>query len=177
VGVGIRLPPLSAGERHQMSHEWIAPISLADVVWPSLILEGRLLSVFPISAGLVVEWLVLYFGGFGLSWKKSIVVDLVMNAVSSTVGVFLIPILGVVWELFPGSLINWIFHVGTFNPVAWIATFLFSACASTAIEAVVVRKGFKIPLDWKRFWMLFGANAVSTAIAFVSLWTHPPQFG
>jgi hypothetical protein len=160
-----------------MIFDWIAPIFAADVIWPSLILERRLLCALPISAGLVAEWVALFFGGFGLSWKKTIVVDLVMNTVSSIVGIFLIPILGIVWEIFPGSLIYWIFQVGTFNPVTWLATFLLSTCASTAIEAVVIGRGFKIPLDWKRFWILFAANAVSTAIAFVSLWIHPPRLG
>jgi hypothetical protein len=159
----------------QMTHQWMSTTFLADVVWPSLVLEMRLLSFLPISAGLVAEWLVLYFGGFGLSWSKAAVVDLVMNAVSSVIGIFLIPVLGLVWELGPGSLINWAFHVGTFNLASWIATFLLSVCASTAIEAAVVRWGFKIPLGQRRFWILCGANALSTGIAFASLWIRPPR--
>lgn len=152
------------------------PISLADVVWPALYLESRLLSVLPISAGLIAEWLFLYFGGFGLSWKKAITVDVVMNTISSVAGIVLIPTLGLLWELGPGALVNRIFNVGTFNPVSWIATFMLSVGASTAIEAAVVRWGFKIPLGWRRFWVLFGANALSAGIAFASLWIHPPQF-
>jgi hypothetical protein len=158
-----------------MNHPEAIPLLLADVVWPSLILEGRLLSVLPISAGLIAEWFALYFGGFGLSWKKAIIVDLVMNTVSSVCGIVLIPVLGLVWEFGPGSLVNRIFNVGTFNPASWAATFLFSAAASTSIEAAVVRWGFRIPLGWRRFWILCGANAVSTGIAFASLWMHPPQ--
>jgi len=125
---------------------------------------------------LVAEWLVLYFGGFGLSWKKAIIVDLVMNAVSSVCGIVLIPVLGLIWEFGPGSLINSAFKAGTFNPASWAATFLFSVCASTAIEAAVVRWGFKIPLGWRRLGFLCGANALSTSIALVSLFINPPHF-
>jgi hypothetical protein len=152
------------------------PLLLADVVWPALYLEGRLFSVLPISVGLVAEWLFLYFGGFGLSWKKAIIVDVVMNTVSSVAGIVLIPVLGLLWEIGPGMVVNRVFNVGTFNPISWIATYLLSACASTAIEASVVKWGFKIPLGQKRFWILFGANAVSTGIAFASFLIHPPQF-
>jgi hypothetical protein len=159
-----------------MSYNPSMPILLADVVWPALYLENRLLSVLPISVGLIAEWIFLFFGGFGLSWKKSIIVDVVMNTVSSVVGIALIPALGLLWELGPGSLVNHIFNVGTFNPVSWIATFMIAVSASTAIEAAVVRWAFKIPLGWNRFWVLCGANAISTGIAFASLWIHPPQF-
>jgi len=160
----------------EMSLTQTIPLLLADVVWPALYLENRLLSVLPISIGLIAEWLFLYFGGFGLSWKKATIVDVVMNTVSSVAGIALIPALGLLWEFGPGSLVNRIFNVGTFNPVSWVATFMLSVGASTAIEAVVVRWGFKIPLGWRRFWVLCGANALSTGIALASLWIHPPQF-
>jgi hypothetical protein len=151
----------------------LTPHLLADMVWPALVLESRLLSVAPIAAGLAVEWLVLYFGGFGLSWKKATVVDVVMNAASSIIGIFFLPILGFIWEFFPGALVYKVLHTGTFNPITWIATFFLSVGGSTLIEAGVVRWAFKIPLGLKRFGMLSLANFVSTAIAFVSLWIHP----
>jgi hypothetical protein len=160
----------------EMSNAWTMPLLFADVVWPSLFLEQHLLSVLPISVGLVAEWLILYFGGFGLSWKKAVVVDLVMNTVSSIAGIFLIPVLGLAWEFGPGRLINRTFNVGTFNVASWTATLLFSTGASTAIESAVVRWGFKIPLGWRRFWMLCAANAISTGIAMASLWIHPPKY-
>jgi hypothetical protein len=159
-----------------MNLTYLAPQLTADLVWPALVLESRLLSVAPIAAGLVVEWLVLYFGGFGFSWKKAIVVDVVMNTASSIIGIFLLPILGVIWEFFPGTLIYKALHTGTFNPITWIAAFFLSVGGSTVIEAAVVKFAFKIPLGWKRFGLLSLANFLSTAIAFVSLWTHPPTY-
>jgi hypothetical protein len=147
----------------------------ADVVWPALVLEQRILSVLPITAGLIVEWLALYFGGFGLSWKKAAIVDVVMNAVSSGVGIILIPALGFAWELGPGQVLYRAFNVGTFNPATWVVTFVIAVFAATVIEASVVRWGFKIPLDRRRFSILCAANSASVAIAFASIWINPPR--
>ena len=151
------------------------PPLYADMVWPALLVEQRLLSVIPITAGLIVEWLALRFGGFGLSWKKAVLVDVVMNAASTVVGIVLIPALGFGWEYFPGLVLYKFFNVGTFNPGTWAATFVIAVLATTAIEAAVVRWGFKVPLGQRRFWILCAANCVSVAIAFASLWIHPPK--
>jgi hypothetical protein len=151
-----------------------APALLADVVWPALILEQRLLSAIPIIAGLLTEWLALRLGGFGLSWKRAAVVDVVMNLVSTAAGVPLIPLLGLAWEIFPGLVMYRFLNIGTFNPGTWVATFLMATLATTAVEAAVVKWGFKIALGWRRFGILGLANTLSVAIAFVSLWLRPP---
>ena len=148
---------------------------LADVVWPALLLEQRMLSVVPIVSGLIVEWLALWLGGFGLTWKKAALVDVVMNAASALIGIFLIPLLGMGWEYFPAQIIEKAFNIGTFSQINWLATFVLTVFATTLIEAGVVRWGFRVALGIRRFWILFGANAVSVGIAFVSVMLHPPQ--
>ncbi len=147
----------------------------ADMVWPALVLEQRLLSAIPIASGLITEWLALRFGGFGLSWRKAAVVDVVMNAVSTVAGIPLIPLLGLAWEVFPGQVLNKFFNVGTFNRGTWIATFIMATVATTGIEAAVVRWGFKIALGKWRLAVLCLANTLSVGIAFASLWLHPPR--
>jgi len=87
----------------------------------------------------------LRFGGFGLSWKRSAVIAVVMNAVS-TAGVVLIPALGFAWELLPGLVVNRVLALGRPNPITWTATLLTTARATTAIEAWVVSGGFKVAL-------------------------------
>jgi hypothetical protein len=149
-------------------------VVLADMVWPALVLEQRLISVVPISVGLVVEWLALRFG-FGLSWKRAALVDIVMNLASTVAGIPLIPLLGLAWEVFPGLVLYKVFNIGTFNPGTWAATFLIATLATVAVEAAVVRWGFKIALSRYRFGILCAANAASVAIAFGSLWLHPPR--
>jgi len=46
------------------------PVLTADLVWPALLLEQRMIAVLPIATGLLAEWLVLWLCGFGLTWKK-----------------------------------------------------------------------------------------------------------
>jgi hypothetical protein len=138
-------------------------------------LEQRLLSVIPIAIGLVVEWLALWLGGFGLSWKRAGIVDIGMNAVSTVVGIVLIPALGFAWELFPGSIIYPILHVGTFNPVTWGATLVLAVVATTLVEFATVRWAFRIRLNIRRFAIILAANGASVGIAFWSLWRHPPK--
>jgi hypothetical protein len=148
---------------------------IADMVWPALVLERRILSVLPITVGLVVEWLALWLGGFGLPWRKAAAVDLVMNTASTGAGILALPLLGFLWEIFPGLLLFKVFHVGTFNPGTWLATLAIAILATTAIEATVLRWGFEIVLGSRRLLVLCAANVVSVAIAFASLWTNPPK--
>jgi hypothetical protein len=124
-----------------MPPAWPTQPILADMVWPALILEQRILSVLPIAAGLAVEWLVLWRADFGLSWKRAAVVDLAMNTVSTGAGIVTIPVLGFLWEIFPGLVIYKLFNIGTFNPGTWLATFVMAVLATTSIEAGVVRWG------------------------------------
>jgi hypothetical protein len=152
---------------------WNSLNGVADLVWPALVLEQRMLSVVPIVAGLIVEWLALWLGGFGLRWKKAAVVDVVMNATSALIGIFLIPALGMGWEYGPGQLVHRLIPIGMTFQIDWLAAFVIAVAVTTAIEACVVRWGFRIPLGLRRFSILFGANAVSVGFAFVSVMMHP----
>ena len=145
---------------------------LADVVWPSLLLEGRLSTVAAIVIGLFVELIALR-GFFGLHWRRAAVVDVAMNAASTLLGLVLIPLSGFLWEIFPGSLIYKIFNWGTFNPVTWTASVLLAALVNTAVESQVIRYGFKIKVTKARFWILFVANLVSVGFAIASLLISP----
>jgi hypothetical protein len=154
----------------------VSASALADVVWPALIIEQRLLSAIPIIVGLIAEWVALRFGGFGLSWKKAALVDIVMNAVSTIAGIPIIPLLGIIWEVFPGAILYKFFNLGTFNPSTWIATFVIATATTTGIEAAVVRWGFKVAMDKWRLSVLCLANSLSVGIAFASLWLYPMRW-
>ncbi len=163
-------------------NEWMwfgqLPVSsmIADLVWPALLVEQRLLGVIPIMAGLIAEWIALYFGGFELTWKRALVVDIVMNLVSSVIGIFLLPAMGFMWELFPGIILQKALHYGTFNPVTWSGTFLIAILATSAVEGAVMNWGFKILFSRRRIIILCLANTVSVGFAYASLWIHPPRF-
>jgi hypothetical protein len=138
-----------------------------------LALVQRMLSVVPIVGGLIVEWLALWLGGFGLTWKKAAIVDVVMNAVSALIGIFLIPALGMGWQYGPGQWIEKFIPIGMTFQIDWLAAFVIAVCANTVIEAAVVRWGFRIALGVRRFAILLGANAVSVGMAFVSVMLDP----
>jgi hypothetical protein len=148
---------------------------LADMVWPALLLEGRILTWWAILAGLGIEYFFVR-GITNLSFSRAAVADIAMNAGSTLLGILLIPIAGIIWELFPGLIIYKLFDIGTFNPGTWIATILMAATINTFIERFVLRKLFKQPVARKRdFWLLFMGNAISIAIAFGSIIYSPPK--
>jgi hypothetical protein len=144
----------------------------ADVVWPALYLETRLATWWSVSIGLLVELLVIW-RAFALEIKKALLVDLVANAASVLLGIIFIPLAGMVWEIFPGLVFYKVFNVGTFNPTTWAATCIFAVAINAALEWAVIQKGFKLPIGKRGFWILAGANAVSVAVAFGSLFVFP----
>jgi hypothetical protein len=146
----------------------------ADVVWPALFLEQRLFSWWAIGLGLFVEFFFVR-RLTTLSFRMCIVADLSMNAGSALLGAFLIPLAGIGWELFPGTLIYKVFNVGTFNPGTWLATFLFSVLINGVLEWLVLRFAFRQKIGRKGFWWLCFANSLSVGLAFGSLFVRPPQ--
>lgn len=147
---------------------------LADVVWPALFLEMRLLAWWAVAAGLIVElFFVRWLTAF--AWGKSIVADIAMNAASSLLGVFLIPLAGIAWEFFPGILIYKLLEIGTFNPGTWAATFLMAVFINSGLETAVLCYGFKQKPFTRFFWWLALANSMSVALAFASLLRSFPR--
>jgi hypothetical protein len=147
---------------------------LANVIWPAAFLANRLLSVWIISAGLLVEyffvWRVTPLG----AWR-SIVADVAMNAASTVLGIILIPLAGIAWEFFPGQFIYEWLKVGTFNPGTWAMTFCMAVLINGALEVGVLRIVFQQPTDAGLFWWLCLANAVSVGIAMGSFLIYPAR--
>lgn len=139
-----------------------------DVVWPALVLEQQLLSVVPIGLGLIVEWLALWQGGFGLACKRAALASMTMNAFSTLLGILLVPIAGIGWDVLLGSLVYSI--LGT--PGMWVTTGIVAVLLNTVIEAGVLYLGFKVCLDRRRVGILGAANCASVAIA---LLLRPPS--
>lgn len=146
---------------------FIPSAAFANVVWPALELTDSLLWWWPIAVGLVIEFVFIKWL-FKLSFAKASVAVVVANTASTIGGVVLIPLAGFAWELFPGSVINWTFNWGTFNPVTWAATFFLGCLINGLIERLVYLKWF-VPVfkiwSMKFLWLLV-ANSVSVGIAF-----------
>jgi hypothetical protein len=151
---------------------FIALPATADMVWPALYLETRIFTWWTIGVGLLVEFFFVR-RLFDLNVRKAAIATATANAVSAVLGVPLIPIAGIIWELFPGSLymgpLNW----GTFNPITWGATFLLACFVTSVIEALVYKHGFKYRVSRRTFGWLILANSISVGVAFASLFVFP----
>ena len=101
------------------------------------------------------------------------IATLAANAVSTVIGLPLVPILGIGWEGVAAFTYMKILNWGTFNPITWLATYVLASLANTVIEALVYRKGFKLTVGRREFWWIFAANALSVGIAFSSLLFFP----
>jgi hypothetical protein len=133
---------------------------LADVVWPALDLESRLVTVSVF---------------LGLSTWRSLLATFVMNAVSTAVGIVLLPVLGFLWEVGPARAVHSTTGMGTYNPVTWGVTAVLAVLSNGGIEGIVLRAVFKVPMNGKRVAVLLLANAFSVGLALVSLHRYPVQ--
>ena len=151
-------------------------VAYANVVWPALYLESRLFSWWAIGIGLLVEFLFIKWL-FKLSTKKASIAAVSANTVSAVLGIVLIPLVGILWEVFPGTVIYWAFNWSTFSPVTWCATFIMGCLINAVLEGAVYKKwfvpGFKFRS--KAFLWLLAVNSLSVGAAFVSLWLNPVQ--
>jgi hypothetical protein len=137
-----------------------------------LFLEQKMLSIPVMVSGLLVEALVLRFW-FTMNWKRAFTASVVVNAISTVLGVLLIPLVGIGWEIFPGLVLYKALNMGTFNPITWSATFLLALGITTSIEVFCLRRLFRVPAG-KRTWLWWTlANAVTVGLAFASLAIQP----
>ncbi|KZN35211.1 hypothetical protein N480_19395 [Pseudoalteromonas luteoviolacea S2607] len=146
----------------------------ANMIWPALYLETRLFSWWAITLGLVIEYLFVR-KLYDVPIIKAVLATIGANLVSAVVGIVLIPLAGIVWEIFPGILFYKVLGMGTFNPITWTATFILACLVNLALEGLVYKKVFKLPFQFKSklsIWF-FLANTVSVGVAFASLFIVP----
>lgn len=146
--------------------------TLADVVWPALYVEQRMFSWWAIGLGILIEFLFVR-RLTTLNWRMCVVADVAMNAVSALLGLVLIPIGGLAWEVFPGGLLNHALHMGTFGPLGWGATFVVAVLINAELEALILRFAFRQKNLRQMFWWLCVANALSVGIAYASFAVAP----
>jgi len=146
----------------------------ADVVWPSLFLSERLFTWWIIGAGLIIEF-VFVVRLTQSTLTRAALMTCVMNAISASVGIFGIPLSGILWELAATITFMPLFNLGTFNPVTWFASCVLAALLNTLIETASLRLIFKVAWTKKLFWWLALANFITVGMAFVSITMSPPK--
>jgi len=147
----------------------------ADVLWPALVVEERLFSALPIAFGLAVEILVLWLF-LAMPWRRAASAGIAMNVASVSLGLALVPLSGLLWEVFPGIALFKLFNIGTFNPGTWVATFVLACGVNALVEAGVLRWAFGVAFSKRLLVILAVANAASVGIAYGSLWLRPAAY-
>lgn len=144
----------------------------ADVVWPALYLEVRQWSWWVIGFGLLAEFPFVKYA-FVLTNRCAAFATIVANGVSAILGVVLVPLAGIAWEVFPASLYMRALHWGTFNPITWIASVLLAVTINTVVEAAVYKHAFKFQFSRREWRLVVAANVVSVGAVFISLLIVP----
>ena len=106
---------------------------------------------------------------FSLPPAKALLADIAANTASALLGVVLIPLAGMGWEFFPGLILSKLFHIGTFNPIKWSATYVLACLINALLESYTLELLFKLPFTRKTFSWLVLANSISVGIAFANL--------
>lgn len=138
-------------------------VAKANMIWPSIYIVDQYYTWYIIAAGLLIELLAAKFF-LKVSWPKSALMVVVMNAISALAGLILIPLSGILLELLllPTG-------TGTFDLSHWIADYILVVLLNTCVEGLALKVIFKSPFK-TNFWWLFGANAISVIIcAFMPL--------
>ena len=138
-------------------------------MWPALYFEERLLSIWVILAGLVVEYFFVW-RLTDLGAVRSVLADVSMNTASTLLGLILIPYFGFVVGIVPGEIF------GTFHFTAWAATGLMAALLNAVIECLVLWKLFKQNISRRKLWWFFFANVLTVGLAFATFLYKPVQY-
>ena len=139
----------------------------ADIVWPSLYITKGMLSLKVILIGLIIELLFVKYCT-GIDWKKASLTAIIMNLISSGLGVILIPLSGLGSEL----VFDLAFHaydkfgIGTFHWSHWLSAYLLVIFINTLIESFYIKLALKFKLSKVLWWMMI-ANGISVFLCFL----------
>lgn len=142
----------------------VIPVSAsANIVWPSLYIAEGMHSWYVILCGILIE------GAFIKIFTKkpiftSLGLSVVMNAISTLVGIILIPFAGFFGAI-SLELLNevWPIFGGTFGNAQWVLGYIITVFANVLTEGLALKFTGKLKFT-KTFWWLLGANAISVII-------------
>jgi len=140
---------------------------LANVVWPSLYVAHYYYASWAIVFGFAIEWIAFRFW-LHFSWKKAFLASLVVNALSASLGLILMPLSGLAWELTGGRVLWHMGGIGTFNPVSWTVSWILAVLLNAVIEFWPLVWPFHVKRSWRLFGIVFLVNMASVAFAFVA---------
>ncbi|MBC7792890.1 MAG: hypothetical protein H7Z43_04220 [Clostridia bacterium] len=138
-----------------------------ELSWPSLMVEDTLFQWwwFVIPSLLVFKLLGVQLATHG-GWRKSALTALQASAISTLVGLLMLPVAGLAWEYVVGQYINSYARHG-YPIVTWCFTFVAAVVISALVDAEVVRRRgvtYRHALGW-----LALADTLTVAVSFVCL--------
>jgi len=136
--------------------------AFANLIWPEIVFTKRIVEWWIIAAGLVIEFLFLWWM-FRLPLWKTLVVVVVANAVSALIGFVLLPWLGYLRELLLSPL-----RLPTFRLPNLLTALVLLTAFNVLIEGLVYRYAFGLRFGRRNIVWLILANAASAAVMFVS---------
>lgn len=139
----------------------------ADAVWPSMYIAAGRVSISVIIVGLLIEiGFVKYFTK--VSWIKTIIVAIVMNAASATLGSILIAYSGVFGLILSLTMTS----IALFGWFQWLISYALAIFINTVVEGITIRLILKLPLSKTYRWLAV-VNAITIGICAIYLYLFP----
>lgn len=134
----------------------------ANMIWPSLYIAEGLISWYIILAGVIIETIFIKFI-LKPDWIRTAIMVLGMNLASAVIGVFAIPVTGLIAELAMSPI-----PVGTFHISHWIVAYILAVLCNVCIEGLFLKLVFKMTFKNNFKWLTV-ANAISVALAVIAM--------
>ena len=135
-------------------------VACANMVWPSLYIIEQYYSWYVILAGLCIEIIAAHMI-LKTTWMKSAHIMFVVNALSAIIGLFLIPVSGLVVEILTIPFGN-----GTFHLSHWILDYICVVLVNTIVEGEALKLIYKYSFKSNFLW-LFCANLLSVVLCLI----------
>lgn len=139
----------------------------ANIVWPSIYIAEGLRSWYIILSGLIIEAVFIKFFA-DKTFKQAGIISIVINAISTVVGVLMIPLVGFFGAIFIGMVLDAIASGlgNTFDTAMWICEYVLTVLTNVVVEGLAAKIIFKINFC-KSFWWLLVGNAISVVICII----------
>lgn len=160
-----------AGRLRSTPVTWALPLSLflvetarADVVWPALyVVASHHRLWYVVVAGFALEALILR-SRLGLATRRAILISLVVNTFSATIGMFALGLAMLGWHFTVERIV-----AGTFAPFHLAASLVIMMGASILLESALARAIWKLPI--RRTLRAFSAgNILSYTVVAIDLY-------
>lgn len=135
-------------------------VASANIVWPSIYIAEGMRSFSVIALGLLIETVFVKIFE-KQTWLRAIIITVIMNLVSTVLGIILIPAIGFIGTLLLGFLSEFLPVLGnTFDTPLWIFSYILTIFINVLVEGYTTQYTARIPFK-KMFRWLLAANTLS----------------